>query len=61
MYKGCAKEAAGSLSGNEDAKSEGKSDEDKGTLKREKGGQRPSEVAMLRSTVGIAHGSNRPF
>jgi uncharacterized protein YjbJ (UPF0337 family) len=35
--KGRAKEAAGSLTGNEDLKSEGRTDQDKGTLKKKKG------------------------
>jgi uncharacterized protein YjbJ (UPF0337 family) len=35
--KGRAKEAAGSLAGNEDRKSEGRADQDKGTLKKKKG------------------------
>lgn len=32
--KGCVKEAAGPLSGNKDLKSEGRGDQDKGTLKK---------------------------
>lgn len=35
--KGRAKEAAGSLSGNKDLKSEGRADQDRGTLKKKKG------------------------
>jgi uncharacterized protein YjbJ (UPF0337 family) len=35
--KGRAKEAAGSLTGNEDRKAEGRADQDKGTLKKKKG------------------------
>jgi uncharacterized protein YjbJ (UPF0337 family) len=35
--KGRAKEAAGSLTGNEDLKSEGRTDQDKGTLNKKKG------------------------
>jgi uncharacterized protein YjbJ (UPF0337 family) len=35
--KGRAKEAAGSLRGNKDLKSEGRTDQDKGTLKKKKG------------------------
>ena len=35
--KGRAKEAAGSLAGNEDRKAEGRADQDKGTLKKKKG------------------------
>jgi uncharacterized protein YjbJ (UPF0337 family) len=35
--KGRAKEAAGSLTGNEDRKAEGQADQDKGTLKKKKG------------------------
>lgn len=35
--KGKAKEAAGSLTGNESRKAEGRSDQDKGTLKKKKG------------------------
>ena len=34
---GRAKEAAGSLSGNKDLKSEGRTDHNKGTLKKKKG------------------------
>jgi uncharacterized protein YjbJ (UPF0337 family) len=35
--KGRAKEAAGSLTSNEDRKAEGRADQDKGTLKKKKG------------------------
>lgn len=35
--KGRAKEAAGSLTSNEDRKAEGRVDQDKGTLKKKKG------------------------
>ena len=35
--EGRAKEAAGSLTGNEDRKAEGRADQDKGTLKKKKG------------------------
>ncbi len=35
--KGRAKEAAGSLTGDEDTKSKGRKDQDKGTLKEKKG------------------------
>jgi uncharacterized protein YjbJ (UPF0337 family) len=35
--KGRAKEAAGSLTGDKDKKSEGQADQDKGTLKKKKG------------------------
>ncbi len=35
--KGRAKEAGGSLTGNKNLKSEGRADQDKGTLKKKKG------------------------
>jgi len=35
--KGRAKEAGGSLTGNKDKKAEGRTDQDKGTLKKKKG------------------------